>query len=44
MIAFGARIIGIEVALDCVRTFLSTEFQGGRHEARVAKIHAIENK
>ncbi|OHS96768.1 ribose 5-phosphate isomerase B family protein [Tritrichomonas foetus] len=44
MIAFGARIIGIEVALDCVKTFLNTEFQGGRHEARVAKIRAIENK
>ena len=44
MIAFGARIIGIEVALDCVRTFLSTEFQGDRHITRINKIHALEGK
>ncbi|KAH0790237.1 ribose 5-phosphate isomerase B [Histomonas meleagridis] len=44
MIAFGARVIGIEVAYDIVRTFLTTDFEGGRHAARIAKITAIENR
>jgi ribose 5-phosphate isomerase B len=35
MIALGARIIGIETARDCVRAFLTTEFEGGRHQRRV---------
>lgn len=33
-----ARFIGQELALEIVDTFLSTDFEGGRHEARVAKI------
>lgn len=33
-----ARFIGLELALEIVDTFLSTDFEGGRHEARVAKI------
>ncbi|MBY0329437.1 MAG: ribose 5-phosphate isomerase B [Acetobacteraceae bacterium] len=36
--AFGARLIGPEVALDALRTFLATPFDGGRHAARVAKL------
>jgi len=35
---FGARTIGVETALDALRTFLATPFEGGRHERRVAKI------
>jgi ribose 5-phosphate isomerase B len=39
VLAFGARIIGREVAIDCLRTFLSTPFEGGaRHTRRVAKL------
>lgn len=37
-LALGSRLIGVEVAKDCVRTFLTTEFEGGRHARRVAKI------
>ena len=33
-----ARFINEQVALDCVKVFLSTEFEGGRHENRVNKI------
>lgn len=44
IIAFGARIVGIEVAKDIVKTYLDAEFQGGRHEKRIAMIHDIENK
>jgi len=36
VIAFGGRTIGDEVAKDCLRIFLSTPFEGGRHERRVA--------
>jgi ribose 5-phosphate isomerase B len=38
VIALGSRIIGIEVARDCVHEFLNTEFAGGRHAGRVAKL------
>jgi len=38
VLALGARLIGVEVAKDCVRTFLATEFEGGRHARRIAKI------
>lgn len=38
VLAIGARIIGLEVARDCVRTFLGTEFEGGRHGRRVGKL------
>jgi ribose 5-phosphate isomerase B len=37
-IALGSRIIGIEVARDCVAEFLATAFEGGRHAGRVAKL------
>ena len=38
VLGLGARFIGIEVARDCLRTFLTTEFEGGRHQRRVAKM------
>jgi ribose 5-phosphate isomerase B len=38
VLAMGARLIGTEVAKDCVQTFLATGFAGGRHERRVAKL------
>ena len=34
-IAIGARLIGIEMAKACVTAFLTTEFEGGRHQRRV---------
>ena len=37
-IALGSRIIGIDTARDCVREFLETPFEGGRHAGRVAKL------
>jgi ribose 5-phosphate isomerase B len=44
VLSMGARIIGSEVALDCVSAFLQAEFQGGRHARRVAKITALEDR
>ena len=37
-IAMGARLIGPEMARACVTAFLTTEFEGGRHGARVDKL------
>lgn len=38
IIAFGARVTGVEVARDALRAFLETDFGGGRHAARVGKL------
>ncbi|GIL38633.1 ribose 5-phosphate isomerase B [Roseiterribacter gracilis] len=38
VLALGARMIGIEVAKDCLAAFLATEFEGGRHAGRVNKL------
>ena len=42
VIAFGARIIGTEVAKASLREFLSSEFSGGRHVARLEKLARVE--
>ena len=34
-IALGARLIGVDMAKACVTAFLTTEFEGGRHQRRV---------
>ncbi len=38
VLCLGARIIGIETALDILHTFLTTEFEGGRHLSRIQKL------
>ena len=38
VICFGGRVIGADVARDCLRVFMSTEFEGGRHVRRVDKL------
>lgn len=40
VIAMGARLIGIEIAKDCLNGFLNTEFGGDRHQRRVDKLSA----
>ena len=40
VLALGARLIGPEVARQCLHAFLETGFGGGRHTARVAKLGA----
>ena len=44
IIAFGARIVGVEEAKDIVKAYLDAEFLGGRHQLRVDMIHDIENR
>jgi ribose 5-phosphate isomerase B len=38
ILALGGRIVGEEVARECLRVFLSTAFGAGRHTPRVAKL------
>ncbi len=44
MIALGARIVGLEVAKEIVRTWLTTPFEGGRHIPRIEKISKYERE
>jgi len=41
VLTVGERITGWESVADIVRTFLTTSFEGGRHERRVGKIHSL---
>ena len=38
VIALGGRLLGIELARECVEAFLVTEFGGDRHARRVGKL------
>ena len=40
VIAMGARLVGIEIAKDCLDVFLKTPFGGDRHQRRVDKLSA----
>ena len=44
VLAFGARVIGIEMAKMIIDEWLNAEFMGGRHQTRVDMIMAIEDK
>lgn len=44
VLAMGGRVLGFGVAGKIVRTWLKSEFEGGRHARRVNKIMALENK
>lgn len=43
VLAFGARVIGIEMAKMIIDEWLDAEFMGGRHRTRVDMITAIED-
>lgn len=44
IIAFGARIVGIETAKDIVKAYLDAKFLGGRHQTRIDMISDIEKR
>ena len=44
MLAMGEKVVGVGYALEIVETFLTTQFEGGRHQRRVDKITAVEKK
>ena len=43
VVAIGARLTAWEKAREIVLAFLEAEFQGGRHQKRVDKIHGLTN-
>jgi len=38
VMAVGERTTGVEVARDCLKVFLNTKFEGGRHQGRIEKM------
>lgn len=44
MLCMGGRVIGAGLALEIVHEFLTNEFEGGRHAARVDKMMKLEGK
>ena len=44
ILAFGGRIVGVELAKDICDAYLEAEFEGDRHNRRIAMIHELENE
>lgn len=44
VLALGGRVLGSDLALAIVDTFLSQSFDGGRHERRIGQITQIEQE
>ena len=44
ILAFGARVVGIELAKMIIEEWLNAEFEGGRHQRRVDMIMDIEKR
>ncbi len=44
VLALGARTTGVEVARDCLKVFLATAFEGGRHAGRVDKLARVRER
>lgn len=44
VLAFGARVVGTELAKMIVDAWLGAEFEGGRHQKRIDLITDIENR
>ena len=44
VLCLGARVVGAGLALDMIDLFIDTQYMGGRHDARIAKITALENE
>lgn len=44
VLALGGRVLGPGLALEIVDIWIATEFEGGRHQARIDKISEIEKK
>ena len=44
VMALGARIVGEQVAKDCLHEFLAATYEGGRHDRRVDKLSRISSE
>ena len=43
VLAMGGRVMGFGLAEEIVRVWVTTDFEGGRHERRINKISALES-
>jgi ribose 5-phosphate isomerase B len=41
VIALGARLTGADMAQECVLTWLTTSYEGGRHQQRIDKLENL---
>ena len=44
MLALGERVIGQGLAVEIMNAFLTTDYEGGRHDLRIKKMMAIEKE
>jgi ribose 5-phosphate isomerase B len=44
MLAFGARVIGLELAKMIVDEWLDASYEGGRHQRRIDQLSDIEQR
>jgi len=44
VLSMGARVVGVGLAEEILTTFLTTAFEGGRHERRVQQLVALEQE
>ena len=44
ILTMGQRVVGVGLAIDIVKTFISSKYEGGRHDNRLNKITEIEKK
>lgn len=44
MLAMGQRVIGEGLALEILHTWMSSDYEGGRHDARIEKMMALEKE
>ncbi|MBE7035201.1 MAG: ribose 5-phosphate isomerase B [Ruminococcaceae bacterium] len=42
VIAMGGRVLGPDLAINILDAFMAAEFEGGRHQNRINKIHELE--
>lgn len=42
ILAIGGRIVGKDLALEIIKTWMETEFEGGRHQRRVDKLNSLQ--
>ena len=43
-LCLGGRVLGARMAIELVDVFLHTAFEGGRHQRRIDKVAALENR
>ncbi|SEO23241.1 ribose 5-phosphate isomerase B [Amphibacillus marinus] len=44
MLAMGARVIGVDLAKEIVKTWIKSDFEGGRHQRRIEKVANYESQ